>query len=134
MRNFKVFLFITLVATFTSNTFAQPYTLDEKISPHRLELKEDKKVKGATAVAANATIKDEAQYFYVAGCNMFQFIDVYIFSNFGSPNFKADLVRNTWGDVETSASTGGSKNGIINFKLRAEGDFGFKVYPRKRVD
>jgi hypothetical protein len=129
MRKLKVFLSIVLVAVFAGTSIAQPYTLDEKVVPYRLELKEDKKVKGATAVAANATIKDEAQYFYVAGCNMFQFIDVYIFSNFGSPNFKADLVRNTWGDVETSASTGSSKNGIINFKLRAEGDFGFKVYP-----
>ncbi len=129
MRNLKTLLFIAFIAAITSTTFAQPYTLDENIKPQRLELKEDKKVKGATAVAANATIIDQPQYFYVAGCNMLQFIDVYIFSNFGSPNFKVDLVRNTWGDIESSETTGSAKNGIINFKLRAEGDFGFKVYP-----
>ncbi len=110
-------------------TMAQPYTLDENVKPHQLVLTEDKEREGAQSVVANVTIESDVQYFFVNGLNMFQFVDVYIFSNFGKPNFKAELVRNTWNEIEDSASTGSSKNGIINFKLRTEGDFGFKVMP-----
>ena len=108
---------------------AQPYSLDETIKPIKLELKEDPEREGATAAAANGTITDFPHHFFVTNCNMFQFIDLYIFSNFGNPDFKVDLVRNTWGDVEQSKNTASSEDGIINFKLRAEGDFGFKIFP-----
>lgn len=129
MKTYRIYLVLACLFAGISLSSAQPYSLDEEIKPHRLQLKEDKKVKGATVVAANATMLDKPQHFFVAGCNMFQFIDVYIFSNFGSPNFKVDLVRNNWGDIESSQNTGSANNGIINFKLRAEGDFGFKVHP-----
>lgn len=108
---------------------AQPYSLDEKIKPIELKLSEDNKREGAMSVVANMSMIDETQYFFVKGLNMFQFVDVFIFSNFGNPNIKAELVRNTWKDAEDTGSTGSSKNGIINFKLRTEGDFGFKVLP-----
>lgn len=128
-------LYTTLICCllFAGMAWAQPYTLDEEITPFKLELKKDSKVEGAMSVAANGTINDKPQYFYVKGCNMFQFIDVYIFSNFGDPDFSAELVRNTWDDVESDQSTSGSENGIINFKLRAEGDFGFKVLPAGKI-
>ncbi|MEM7186070.1 MAG: hypothetical protein AAF466_05365 [Bacteroidota bacterium] len=129
MKKVTLTLLTIVVALIGTSVIAQPYTLDEKIKPTRLELKDDKDHPGAKQILANATIETEPHYYYVNGCNMFQFIDVYIFSNFGNPNFKAELVKNTWGEVEESESTRGSKNGIINFKLRTEGDFGFKVLP-----
>lgn len=129
MKSLHKLITALLFIFFCLPLFAQPYTLDENVKPVQLDLKEDKKREGATAVAANVTITNEIQYFFVKGCNMLQFIDVFIFSNFGNPDFKADLVRNTWEDIEQSASTGSSDKGIINFKLRAEGDFGFKVIP-----
>lgn len=129
MKNIKI-IWIYVVMLFVCNSlFAQPYTLDEEIKPVQLELKDDKNHEGAQHLLANATIDNKPQFYFVKGINMFQFVDVYIFSNFGNPNFKVELVKNTWNEVEESESTSGSKNGIINFKLRTEGDFGFKVLP-----
>ncbi|NND62937.1 MAG: hypothetical protein HKN48_07050 [Flavobacteriaceae bacterium] len=125
----KQLIIASLCMLLVTSAFAQPYTLDENIKPVQLELQEDKNMEGAQSVVANVTMETDPQFFFVKGVNMFQFIDVYIFSNFGKPNFKAELVRNTWNDVEESESTGSSENGIINFKLRTEGDFGFKVLP-----
>ncbi|MBT8255413.1 MAG: hypothetical protein KJO23_02640, partial [Bacteroidia bacterium] len=127
------YLRVVLVMIFTLGIFtqvtAQPYTLDEEIKPIQLQLKEDKKRKGAQGLAANVTIDKEPQHFYVKGLDMFQFVDVFIFSNLGNPNFKVELVKNTWNEVEESATTGASDKGIINFKLRTYGDFGLKVLP-----
>ncbi len=129
MKNLKLIVFTILTLFIYGSSIAQPYTLDKKIKPYKLELKDDKKQKGAQAAVANVTMTKDPHYFYVNGLSMFQFIDVFIFSNFGNPNFKVELVKNTWGDVEESASTGSSDKGVINFKLRTEGDFGFKVIP-----
>jgi hypothetical protein len=123
------FLVVGLIICFTGTILAQPYTLDEKIKPVKLELKDVTSKKGAKSIIANSTMVSEPQYFYVNGCSMFQFIDIFIFSNFGSPNFTVELAKNTWNEVEQSKSTGGSENGIINFKIRTEGDFSFKVIP-----
>lgn len=122
-------LSLVLVGLAQSTAIAQPYTLDEEIKPFRLELKDDKRREGAKGVAANSTIVSDPQYFYVKGMDMFQFIDVYIFANHDNPDLKVELVKNTWNEVEESASTRSSEKGIINFKLRTYGDFGFKVLP-----
>ena len=129
MKKTAILCLIVLSTLLCNTVMAQPYTLDEKINPVLIELKDDKENKGAQHALANATIDSEAQYYYVKGINMFQFVDVYIFSNFGNPNFRVELVKNTWNEVEESETTRGSDNGIINFKLRTEGDFGFKVLP-----
>lgn len=120
---------LLLSIAFSLSAIAQPYTLDQKIKPVKLELQDVKSKKGAKSIVANSTMINEPQYFYVNGCSMFQFIDIFIFSNFGSPNFTVELAKNTWNEVERTATTGGSKNGIVNFKLRTEGDFGFKIVP-----
>jgi uncharacterized membrane protein YeaQ/YmgE (transglycosylase-associated protein family) len=129
MKNALIFWYTAIIILFTVSAVAQPYTLDEKITPVQLELKDDKDHEGAQHVLANATIENDPQFYFVKGINMFQFVDVYIFSNFGNPNFKVELVKNTWNEVEETETSRGSKNGIINFKLRTEGDFGFKVLP-----
>jgi len=129
MKKAALICLTAIITLLSSSVTAQPYTLDEEIKPVLLELKDDKDHEGAKHLLANATLDDKPQYFYVKGINMFQFVDVYIFSNFGNPNFKVELVKNTWNEVEETESTRGSKNGIINFKLRTEGDFGFKVLP-----
>ena len=133
MRSHKLIGFVLFALIFSTVAIAQPYTLDKEIVPFRLELTEDSKMEGAMSAAANGTLTDKIQYIFVKGCNAFQFVDVYIFSNFGDPDFTAELSRNTWGDIESTQSTGSSKNGIINFKLRAEGDFGFKLLPTGKL-
>jgi hypothetical protein len=110
------------------STNAQPYTLDKEIKPVKLELRDDKKYEGAKGIATNASIEgDETNYFYVKGHDLFQFIDVYIFSNYGDPALKATLVKDNWKENYETQNTRSSENGIINFKLRTYGDFGFKI-------
>ncbi|QNJ97968.1 hypothetical protein [Constantimarinum furrinae] len=111
-----------------SNIVAQPYTLDKNIKPVKLELRDDKKYDGAKGIATNASILgDEINYFFVKGHDLFQFIDVYIFSNYGDPALQATLVKDNWNDNYETQNTKSSKDGIINFKLRTYGDFGFKI-------
>ncbi|MBZ0326394.1 MAG: hypothetical protein K8F54_02205 [Altibacter sp.] len=129
MKTKALLISLILVIGIGFSAKAQPYTLDEKIKPVKLELQDVKSKQGAKSIIANSTMMDEPQYYYVNGCSMYQFIDVFIFSNFGSPNFTVELAKNTWNEVERTATTGGSKNGIVNFKLRTEGDFGFKIVP-----
>ena len=128
-RNSLILVFLCL----SSMIFAQPYTLDKNLKPVLLELKDIPVGEGAKGIVANTTIKDKNQYFYVKGQDMFQFIDVFIFSNFGDPNFKANLVGVSWKDIADTQTTGASEKGVIHFKLRSQGDFGIEVFPTTEV-
>ena len=128
MKNTKTALTVLILMLLCVAGFSQPYTLDEKIKPIKLELQDDKKYEGAKGIATNASIEgDETGYFYVVGHDLFQFIDVYIFSNYGNPSLKATLAKNNWNDNEGSQNTRSEEDGIINFKLRTYGDFGIKM-------
>lgn len=120
-----VFIAILLIG---SIALAQPYTLDKNVKPEKLELFDDAENEGAKGIIKNATIEGEDQYYYVTGHDMFQFVDVYIMANYGNPKIKADLAYINWTDVEDSKVTTREKDGIINFKLRVNDAFGFRVY------
>lgn len=126
-KNILLSSILLLLAVVTIN--AQPYSLDEEIKPVKLELKEDRNNPNSKIVITNAYIEDKDQYFFVKGHDLFEFIDVLIFSNYGTPNIKADLVNNNWKDIKSSQTTKKEENGIINFKLRTYGDFGLHIYP-----
>lgn len=119
----------TFILLFIAGTgLAQPFNLDEKIKPVKLELQDDKKYEGAKGITANATIEaDSTHYYYVVGHDLFQFVDVYIFSNYGNPKLEATLVKDSWKDVHETQNTLSADEGIIDFKLRTYGDFGFRI-------
>ncbi len=129
MKTKAFFIAITTLFLISITASAQPYTLDEKIKPVLLELRDNPEGEGAMGIIANATIKDKSQYYYVKGQDMFQFIDVFIFSNFGDPDFKANLVSVSWKDIADTQTTADSEKGVIHFKLRSQGDFGIEVFP-----
>ncbi len=127
MYTLQNLLSFTLVLLSCFHCMSQPFELDPKIKPIELLLLEDKEVEGAKGVTTMADVTGDPTYFFVKGHDIFQFIDVYVFSNFGDPSFTAELVKDTWAEVVETQTSTKSKDGIMNFKLRTWGDFGIKV-------
>ncbi len=108
-------------------SYSQPFELDPKINPIKLELQENKQQKGEKGIATLGTVKDTSKYYFVKGHSMFQLIDVFIFGHGNKDPLEAKLVKHTWEDLADKQSTKSAKNGIIHFKLRSYGDFGIEV-------
>ena len=125
----KAFLIVLSAILFiNSSALAQPFTLDEDLKPIELKLESNLKYEGAKYVETTSKIdKGELAYYYVSGHDMYQFVDIFIFANNGNPDIQADVVFNTWNNVEETQHTISSKDGIINFKLRSYQDIGFIV-------
>ncbi|MDN3493450.1 hypothetical protein [Winogradskyella bathintestinalis] len=114
---------------------AQPFTLDPKIKPTKLELTAHPKYKGAKYIEGSTTLmKDSINYHYVEGHDVFQFVDIFIFANDAKTNLSADVVFNTWSNVEETQKTATSKDGYINFKVRSHQDIGFTVSSDEAID
>ena len=128
MKRLNYLLAALIVALFCSNLSAQPFSMDENIKPVKLELIDDEKVEGASGVITNATIDKDPHYWF-AKVDMFRPIDVYLFSNYGDPDFEVDIANTNWEDVVETQNTGSTKEGIVHFQIRTEGDFGIQVRP-----
>ena len=129
MKRAHYFLITLFLLTIMPKLTAQPFTLDEEIKPQLLELRDNPQGEGAKGLVTNATIQDKDQYFYVKGHDMFQFIDVFVFSNYGDPEFKVNLVNDTWKDIQDSQNSKTSEKGVMHFKFRSQGSFGLQVFP-----
>jgi len=123
------YLLVVIIATFfCPNLSAQPFSMDAKIKPVKLELIDDEKVEGASGVITNATLDKDSHYWF-AKVDMFRPIDVYVFSNYDDEDFKVEIANANWEDVADSQNTGSAENGVTHFQIRTEGDFGIQVYP-----
>lgn len=112
---------------FISPAVSQPFSLDKKMKPLKLQLKNVKDHKGAKATAAKGLTKAEGDFYYVKGASMFQPVDVFLISSIGE-DVKIEVVRNNWKDIRMKASTSEDQDGIANLKLRVYGDFGIRVF------
>ncbi|WP_179320303.1 hypothetical protein [Winogradskyella helgolandensis] len=131
MKTIITFLFVA----FSYVGFAQPFTLDKKIKPTKLELTEHPKYKGAKYLEGSTTLmKDSINYHFVKGHDVFQYVDIFIFANDAKSNLSADIVFNTWSNVEETQKTATSKDGYINFKVRSYQDIGFTVSSEEAYD
>lgn len=110
-----------------SKAAAQPFSLDKKIKPVKLQLKDDRSWKGAKSIAGVGKLSKEGEYFYVKGASMFQPIDIFLLGPEGVPA-KMEIVKNNWGEVLKTASTADATDKIANLKIRTYGDFGIRVY------
>lgn len=128
MKPVTYILAVILVAFFCPNLSAQPFSLDKKIKPVKLELIDDEKVEGASGIITNATLDNEQHYWFTK-VDMFRPVDVYVFSNYDDEDFKVEIANTNWEDIADAQNTGSAENGIIHFKIRTEGDFGIHVYP-----
>lgn len=128
MRPLHYLLAVIIGAFFCPNLSAQPFSIDDKIKPVKLELIDDEKVEGASGIITNATLENDPHYWYTK-VTMFQPVDVYVFSNYGEADFKVDIAYDNWKDLVDTQTTGQAKNGIVHFKIKAEGDFGIQVHP-----
>jgi hypothetical protein len=107
---------------------AQPFTLDKNIKPIKLELTEHPKYEGAKYVESGLTLKKGSiNYHYVRGHDIYQYVDIFIFPDDEQTNLKADVVYNTWTNIEETQTIKTSKKGYINFKVRSYQDIGFTV-------
>jgi len=123
-----LYYLFALAFLFCSKISAQPFSMDKEIKPVKLELIDDKEVEGASGVITNATIDKDPQYWF-AKVDMFRPIDVYLFSNYGDPDFEVEIANTNWEDIVETQKTSTSENGIIHFRIRTEGDFGIHVKP-----
>ena len=128
MKNDTFFWVLLLFGLCSLTVSGQPYTLDKELKPLLLELKQNENGKGKLVIA-NAYLNTEELYYHVKGHDMFEFVDVSIFSNIGNPNFKVELAHNNWNDIQFTETTSEAEDGIINFKLRAYDAFGLHIYP-----
>ncbi len=123
-------LFFTLLLGFSfisAPSSSQPFSLDKKLKPVKLQLKNVKDHKGAKASAAKGETSAGGDFYYVKGASMFQPIDVFLVSSSGE-NIQMELVKNNWKDVRMKASTTDDPDGIANIKLRVYGDFGIRIF------
>ena len=128
MKTKETFLAVAFIFISSMMVSAQPYTLDKNLKPILLELKQNENGKGKLVIT-NTDLNQKELYYHVKGHDMFEFVDVYVFSNIGNPNFKVELAHNNWKDVQFTETTSKAEDGIINFKLRAYDAFGLHIYP-----
>ncbi len=120
--------FLVVIVFYCFNVSAQPYTLDRKIKPLELKLTEHPEYKKAKYAENNFRVETGGvNYHYVTGHDVFEYVDIFIFSNNENTDLQADLVYNTWSNIEESKTTHKAENGIINFKVRSWQDISFTI-------
>ena len=128
MKFISIPIILITVLLCSSYLSAQPFTLDKNIKPIKLELAEHPKYEGAKYIEGSLTLmRDSVNYHYVKGHDVFQYVDIFIFANDSKSNLTADIVYNTWTNIEETQQTATSENGYINFKVRSFQDIGFTV-------
>jgi len=108
---------------------AQPFTLDQKITPTELALqtyrgggKLDGRVYGASI-----TQTDDARYFFVKGISIYSPIYVAIAADDPSTRVQVSLHKETWDQPNLRGQT--DTSGRWDAKFKTSGDFGIRVAP-----
>jgi hypothetical protein len=126
------FFFILLIA-FRITSFAQPFTLDERIQPIELNLVDYKKTdnlkKGKINVTNVAQVKDTL-YYFVKGLSMYSPVYFGLTTKADSGNIKVYLCKDNWKAVNKQGETGSKAHWDAKFKT--EGDFGIMVVPERK--
>lgn len=122
-------LSIVIVLLFGIQGFAQPFNLDEKINPIRLELqpidvatKPD--VKGGMAITEAQQIKD-TMYYFVDGLSIYSPTYVSVTTSDDSEPLEVSLHKMNWHQSERSDKTNGE--GEWSETFRTEMDFGLRI-------
>lgn len=128
MKPLKTILLSGFLFAVISGNYAQPFTLDDKIKPVKLELQEDtrKGHEGEKGIVYFNRLTDSTMYHYVTGHDMYEFVDVLVTSVDGSP-LQVSLAKNNWSENQEKQSTVAAKDGVVDFKIRTWGSFGIKV-------
>jgi len=114
------------------SSFAQPFSLDERINPIQLNLidykKNDPKAKGKICVADITQTKD-TMYFFANGFSIFSPAYFGITGNAGSPEISVSLHKENWLQPNHKGTT--NEKNHWEKKFRTEGDIGIMVVPKK---
>ncbi len=103
---------------------AKPFTLDEKITPLRLDLQASESRKGSKGALVQGVTIADGHHFYVKGHGMFQPIDV-ILESPENTSLTLDVFTSTWQSPERTAAT--ASTGLAALKFMAYGEFGLRV-------
>ncbi|MBC7875029.1 MAG: LPXTG cell wall anchor domain-containing protein [Ferruginibacter sp.] len=126
----KLSLVILAVVIFLwqNNSFAQPFTLEERVQPTELKLVDFKKTdtmqKGRINMSEITQNKDTS-YYFVKGLSIFSPVYFGLTTNAESGNIKINLCKDNWHQVNQNGETGSKGHWQANFKT--EGDFGIMV-------
>ncbi|QTY28203.1 hypothetical protein [Flavobacterium sp. CS20] len=128
MRLLKSIQLIIFLFAIVLSSYAQPFTLKDKIKPVKLELLQDtrKGHEGEKGIVYFNRLTDSTMYHYVTGHDMYEFVDVLVTSVDGSP-LRVSLVKNNWNENQEKQNTLATKDGVVDFKIRTWGSFGIKV-------
>lgn len=130
MNRLKKIQLLTALMLLAIGIYGQPFTLDNKLKPSKLQLENDREWKGAKYAGIKATIAKEGDYYFVKGHSMFQPVDIFLAAENGE-TLKMEIVKNNWNDIKKTNSTAEQGDGIANAKVRTYGDFGIHVTSEK---
>ncbi len=132
MRNkiLSLFVFSLLLPAIAK---AQPFTLDENITPTELMLvdykKDDTLRRGMINVTTVTQVKDTA-YYFVKGLSMFSPVYFGLTAPEGNGNIRVQLCKDNWTTANRSGETGDKRHYQEQFKT--EGDFGIMVIAEQK--
>lgn len=123
---------LLIVLLLLSNSLFAQYTFDKNIKSIVLELVENTYKKGAKGIIATHVLNvGETEYYTVKGHDLFQYIDVFIFTN-DEQAINGEIVVDNWKKAELSKNTKNEVDGIINFQFRTVEKFGIKISSKSK--
>lgn len=129
---FRIQLMALLFIAGQNIVWAQPFNLDERINPKKLELKEYKKadtVKGQINIT-EVTQKQDTSYYFVKGFSMYS--PTYFGINTTDPDadIKINLCQENWQSIHRTGTLKGK--GIWKSQFKVEDDFGIMIIANKK--
>jgi hypothetical protein len=127
----KKFYFICLLVL-PVLSFAQPFSLDERIQPTELNLvdyKKDDTLRRGRINITEVTQNKDTSYYFIKGTSMFSPVYFGLTTKAEAGNIKINLCKDNWHQVNQNGETGEKGHWQANFKT--EGDFGIMVIADK---
>lgn len=104
---------------------AQPFTLDEKIVPLKLTLRDDPDREGIQWTAARGSVGELAGYLYVEGLSPRRGVEAHVFSMDPEQPLTLSVVKELWDEPGRTCET--DDVGMCDVKFRTSGDAGFRI-------
>ncbi len=122
---FYTVVLLPVICVMVKDVKAQPFTLDKKIKPVRLDAEKDPEYEGVKITGSRGKTDTAGSYFYVKGLNVFQPIDVMLLSEQADIPLNLEIYKSNWEKLEKKEVT--DKEGLAQVKFRTYGEFGIKI-------
>jgi hypothetical protein len=129
----KKLLIASLALFFADRSFAQPFSLDERVKPTELNLVDYKKTdtlrKGRINIT-EVTQHQDTSYYFIKALSMYSPVYVGLTAKPEAGNIKINLCKDNWHAINRNGETGDKGHWQDIFKT--EGDFGIMVIADKK--